>query len=408
MGRRVVVTGLGIVSPIGNNVPEFWNSLENGISGIDWVKAFDASEYHSKVAGEVKNFDPTQYMDRKEARRTSRFIQLAVASATQAIEDSGLNPDEIPPYRSGVVYGVGMGALDLIEEQHKVLLNKGPRRVSPFFIPMTISNMASGTLAIKFGFKGVNITVTTACASSTNAIGEAYRMIRDGILDVALTGGAESTITPLAFAGFGSMTALSTKPPDEACRPFDANRDGFIIAEGSATLVLEEYEHAKKRGAKIYAEIAGYGATDDANHMTAPDLEGTSAAMAMRLALESAKVNPEEVDYINAHGTSTPLNDKTETRAIKKVFGERKDLNISSTKSMHGHALGAAGALEAVATVLAIINETVPPTINLKTPDPECDLNYTPNTAVRKKIRCALSNSFGFGGHNASVLFKRI
>lgn len=408
MGRRVVVTGLGIVSPIGNNVPEFWYSLENGVSGIDWIKAFDASEYHSKVAGEVKNFDPTQYMDRKEARRTSRFIQLAVASATQAIEDSGLSPEEIPPYRSGVIYGVGMGGLDQIEDQHKVLLNKGPRRVSPFFIPMTICNMASGTLAIKFGFKGVNITITTACASSTNAIGEAYRTIRDGMLDVALTGGAESTITPLAFAGFGSMTALSTKPPDEACRPFDANRDGFIIAEGSATLVLEEYEHAKKRGAKIYAEIAGYGATDDANHMTAPDLEGDSAAMAMRLALQSAQVNPEEVDYINAHGTSTPLNDKTETIAIKKVFGERRDLNISSTKSMHGHALGAAGALEAVATVLAIVNETVPPTINLKTPDPECDLNYTPNSAARKKIRCALSNSFGFGGHNASVLFKKI
>ncbi|AKI97800.1 beta-ketoacyl-ACP synthase II [Kosmotoga pacifica] len=406
--RRVVVTGLGVVSPIGNSVKDFWNSLEKGISGIDWIKAFDTERYRAKVAGEVKGFDPTQYMDRKEARRTSRFVQLAIASAAEAVADSGIDFDSEDLWKAGVIYGVGIGGMEVIEQQNKTLLERGPERVSPFLIPMTIANMAAGTLSIRYGLKGSCITVVSACASSTNALGEAFRAIKYGQLDIALAGGSEATITPLSIAGFDSLNALSRQSPDVASRPFDKNRDGFVMAEGSATLVLEEYEHAKKRGAKIYAEILGYGATDDASHITAPDPEGKGAMMAMKLALDEAKVSPDDIDYINAHGTSTPMNDIMETRAIKTLFGKRMELNISSTKSMHGHALGAAGAIEAVATILAIQKAIIPPTINLVEPDPECDLNYTPNTAVSKKVRYALSNSFGFGGHNASILFGQI
>jgi len=406
--RRVVVTGLGVISSIGNNLNDFWDSLENGISGIDWIKAFDTEKFRAKVAGEIKGFDPVKYMDRKEARRMSRFVQLAIASATEAVDDSGLELNKEDPWKAGVIYGVGIGGMEVIEKQNQILLERGPDRVSPFLIPMTIANMAAGTLSIRFGLKGSCVTVVSACASSTNAIGEAFRAIKHGRLDIALAGGSEATITPLSIAGFDSMNALSRQSPDVASRPFDKNRDGFIMAEGSATLVLEDYEHAKKRGAKIYAEIVGYGATDDASHITAPDPEGEGAMMAMKLALDEAELSPDKVDYINAHGTSTPMNDIMETRAIKALFGKRQDLNISSTKSMHGHALGAAGAIESVATILAMQRGVVPPTINLEEPDPECDLNYTPKIAVKKEIKYALSNSFGFGGHNASILFKRI
>jgi len=406
--RRVVVTGLGVISSIGNNLNDFWDSLENGISGIDWIKAFDTEKFRAKVAGEIKGFDPVKYMDRKEARRMSRFVQLAIASATEAVDDSGLELNKEDPWKAGVIYGVGIGGMEVIEKQNQILLERGPDRVSPFLIPMTIANMAAGTLSIRFGLKGSCVTVVSACASSTNAIGEAFRAIKHGRLDIALAGGSEATITPLSIAGFDSMNALSRQSPDVASRPFDKNRDGFIMAEGSATLVLEDYEHAKKRGAKIYAEIVGYGATDDASHITAPDPEGEGAMMAMKLALDEAELSPDKVDYINAHGTSTPMNDIMETRAIKALFGKRQDLNISSTKSMHGHALGAAGAIESVATILAMQRGIVPPTINLEEPDPECDLNYTPKIAVKKEIKYALSNSFGFGGHNASILFKRI
>ena len=405
--RRVVVTGLGVISSIGNNLNDFWDSLENGISGIDWIKAFDTEKFRAKVAGEIKGFDPVKYMDRKEARRMSRFVQLAIASATEAVDDSGLELNKEDPWKAGVIYGVGIGGMEVIEKQNQILLERGPDRVSPFLIPMTIANMAAGTLSIRFGLKGSCVTVVSACASSTNAIGEAFRAIKHGRLDIALAGGSEATITPLSIAGFDSMNALSRQSPDVASRPFDKNRDGFIMAEGSATLVLEDYEHAKKRGAKIYAEILGYGATDDAAHITAPDPEGEGAMMAMKLALDEAELSPDKVDYINAHGTSTPMNDIMETRAIKALFGKRQDLNISSTKSMHGHALGAAGAIESVATILAMQRGIVPPTINLEVPDPECDLNYTPKIAVKKEIKYALSNSFGFGGHNASILFMK-
>lgn len=406
--RRVVVTGLGILSPIGLTVENYACALEEGRSGISWIEGFDVSQSNVKVAAQIKDFDPGQYMDRKEARRTARFVQLAIASATQAMKDSGLSEAGFDRERAGIIYGIGLGGMDVIEAQHSILMSKGPGRVSPFLIPMTIANMAPGVLAICFGFKGTNFTVSTACASSTNAIGESARLIRSGLLDVAMTGGSEATITPLALAGFANMTALSTNGPERACRPFDLKRDGFIMAEGSATLLLEEYEHATNRGAKIYAEIVGYGSTDDAFHITAPDENGDGAYRAMKMALEDARIQPQEIGYINAHGTSTPLNDMIETRAIKRLFGQREDLNISSTKSMHGHALGAAGALEAVASIIAIERSFVPPTINYEIPDPECDLNYTPNKARSKEINYALSNSFGFGGHNATLLFKKV
>jgi len=406
--RRVVITGMGIICSIGKNLSEFWESLESGRSGIDWIDTFDVTQFGSKVAGQVKDFDPVAFMGKKEAKRNARFVQMAVASACQAYDDSGLDGKIPNPERAGVVYGVGLGGMDVIEDQHSVLLEKGPSRISPFLIPMTIANMAPGLLAIRFMFKGTNFTVSTACASGTNAIGEATRLIRNGIIDIAMTGGSEATITPLALAGFSNMTALSRGNPENASRPFDRERDGFVMAEGSATLIIEEYGHALKRGAKIYGEIAGYGSTDDAFHITSPEESGDGAYRAMKMALEEAEVDPSEVDYINAHGTSTPLNDLTETRAIKRLFGSSNGLNISSTKSMVGHALGAAGAIESVATLLAIQNSFVPPTINYSIPDPECNLNYTPNSGVDRKINYALKNSFGFGGHNASLLFKKL
>ncbi|PZC52788.1 MULTISPECIES: beta-ketoacyl-ACP synthase II [unclassified Mesotoga] len=406
--RRVAVTGMGIISSIGSNLEEFWESLKLGRSGIDWIDTFDVSEFGSKVAGRVKNFDPISYMEKREAKRTARFVQMAIASASEAYNDSGLEEGLFDSEMAGIIYGVGLGGMDVIEDQHLILMNKGPSRITPFLIPMTIANMAPGLLAIRFGFKGTNFTISTACASGTNAIGEATRLIRSGVLDVAMTGGTEATITPLTLAGFSNMTALSRGTPESASRPFDSKRDGFVMAEGSATLIIEEHEHALRRGARIYGEIVGYGSTDDAFHITSPEESGDGAYRAMKMALKDACVDPSEVDYINAHGTSTPLNDVIETRAIKRLYGTRESLNISSTKSMAGHALGAAGAIESVATLLSMKNSFVPPTINYSNPDPECDLNYTPNFGVEKAINFAMKNSFGFGGHNASLLFKKL
>ncbi len=410
--RRVVVTGLGAITPVGTGVQKFWENLIAGVSGIDIIKRFDPIEAGLTVhiAAEVKDFEPERYFDKKEAQKVSDFIKFAVAASEEAIKDSGLLESKYDPYRVGVIIGTGIGGLRDIEEQQKVLMEKGPRRVSPFFIPYGISNMASGLVAIRFGFKGPNYCVVSACATGNHAIGDALRLIQKGDIDVAIAGGCESAITPLGIAGFAVMRALSTRnhEPQKASRPFDKDRDGFVMGEGAGILVLEEYEHAKARGAKIYAELVGYGATDDAYHITAPCADGEGAYMCMKLALEDAGIRPEDVDYINAHGTSTPLNDKSETLAIKRLFGEHAyRLKISSNKSMIGHLLGAAGAVEAVATVKTIETGIIPPTINLENPDPECDLDYVPNKAIESPVRYALSNSFGFGGTNACLVFKK-
>jgi len=411
--RRVVITGLGVVSPIGTGVEKFWRHLTQGVSGVDIIKRFDPVEVGLPVhiAAEVKDFNPENYFDKKELQRVSDFIKYAVAASEEAIKDSGLLEGKFDPYKVGVIIGTGIGGLREIEEQQKVLMEKGPKRVSPFFIPYGISNMASGIVAIRYGFKGPNYCVVSACATGNHSIGDAMRLIQKGDIDVAIAGGCESAITPLGIAGFASMKALSTRndQPQKASRPFDMERDGFVMGEGAGVLVLEEYEHAKARGARIYAELVGYSATDDAYHITAPCSDGEGAYMCMKLALEDAKVEPKEVDYINAHGTSTPLNDKAETLAIKHLFGEHAyRLKISSNKSMIGHLLGAAGAVEAVATVKTIQTGIIPPTINLEHPDPECDLDYTPNIAAQKEVYIALSNSFGFGGTNACLVFRRL
>lgn len=407
--NRVVVTGVGVITPIGNTVEKFWNSLISGESGIDTVTKFDVSEFPTKVAAEVKDFEPTLYIDKKEARRMDRFIQFAVASAKLALEDSQIDLSKVDLNRFGVIYGTGIGGIETFENQLKIMYEKGPGKVSPFFIPMMIANMAAGQIAITFGLKGINETIVNACASSTNAIGEAFKAIQRGDANLIVTGGTEAAITPMSFAGFCAMKAMSTnEDPKKASRPFDLNRDGFVMGEGSASLILESLEHAQKRGAKIYAEIIGYGATDDAYHITAPAPEGEGAARAMEAALKDGKVSFDIIDYINAHGTSTEYNDKFETMAIKKVFKDHAyKLYVSSIKSMIGHLLGAAGAIEAVATVLTIKNGIIPPTINYETPDPECDLNYVPNKAIEKEVNYAISNSFGFGGHNGTLLFKK-
>ncbi len=412
MRRRVVVTGLGAVTPIGTGVRKFWNNLIRGVSGVDRIKSFDPDEFNLtvKIAAEVKDFDPLSYMDKKEASRLSLFIQYAVAAVQEALEDSGILETGFDPLRVGVIIGTGIGGLRDIEREHSVLLEKGGRRVSPFFIPYGISNMASGYVAIRWGFKGPNYCIVSACATGNHAIGDALRLIQAGDIDVAVAGGSEAAITPLGVAGFAVMRALSTRndEPQKASRPFDRDRDGFVMGDGAGILVLEEYEHAKARGAKIYAELVGYGATDDAFHVTAPHECGEGAYECMKIALEDAGIKPEEVDYINAHGTSTPLNDKVETMAIKQLFKEHAyRLKISSNKSMIGHLLGAAGAVEAVATVKTIEEGVIPPTINLENPDPECDLDYVPNEAVRSEVRVALSNSFGFGGTNACLVFRK-
>ncbi|MFV9509898.1 beta-ketoacyl-ACP synthase II [Tepidibacillus sp. LV47] len=410
MKSRVVVTGMGVISPVGNHLNEFWNALLEGKSGIDYITQFDTSDFPVKIAGEVKNFYPEEWVDKKEVKRMDRFTLFAIAAAKMALNDSGLEINEENAHRVGVYIGSGIGGLHTIEEQHKILLEKGPKRVSPFFIPMLISNMASGQVSILIGAKGPNSAPVSACATGTHAIGDAFEIIRRGDADVMITGGTESTITPLAVAGFASLKALSTRNdvPKKASRPFDKDRDGFVMSEGAGILILESLEHAKKRGAKIYAEIIGYGATGDAYHLTSPAPNGEGAARAMKMAIQKAGIKPEDVDYINAHGTSTELNDKFETLAIKSTFGEHAyRLAISSTKSVTGHLLGAAGAVEGIALALALKTGKIPPTINLETPDPDCDLDYVPNQYREQNIRIALSNSLGFGGHNATIIMKK-
>ena len=409
--RRVVITGMGCVTPIGNDVPTFWESLKNGKCGIGPITHFDTADYKAKVAGEVKDFDPLQYMEKSEIRKFDVFCWYAMAAATQAVEESGIK-DTLPPQRIGTYFGSGIGGMSTFAEEQKVLMEKGPRRVSPFFVPGMIINMAGGLIAIKYNFQGASIPIVTACATGNNAIGEAYRAIKHGYLDAVLTGGAEAAIIPLGVAGFSNMKALSTtEDPAAACVPFDARRNGFVMGEGAGALVLEEYEHAVARGAKIYGELCGYGVSCDAHHITAPHPEGLGGAAALTMALEEAG-GCEDFSklYINAHGTSTPLNDSGETKAIKKALGEEaaRKCMVSSTKSMTGHMLGAAGAVEAIASVLAVKEGIVPPTIGYQEPDPECDLDYVPNAAREAQVDLALSASLGFGGHNAYLAFRRV
>ncbi|WP_022855604.1 beta-ketoacyl-ACP synthase II [Thermodesulfobacterium thermophilum] len=409
MRKRVVVTGVGTVNPLGIGVEETWKNIKAGKSGIGRITKFDPSSLPSQIAGEVKGFKPEEFMSSKLVSRIDTFIQYALASARMALEDAGLPLEDLGP-EVGSVIGVGMGGIGQVEYYTRIFDEKGYKRVSPFFIPMIIPNMAAGQVAINFGAKGPNLAVCTACAAGNHAIGEAYRLIREGQATIMICGGTESMITPLTIAGFSVIKALSTRndEPERASRPFDASRDGFVIAEGCGILVLEELEHALKRGAKIYAELIGYGLNADAYHMTAPSPDGEGAARCMELALKDAGILPQQVDYINAHGTSTPLNDVAETKAIKKVFGDHAyKLMVSSTKSMTGHLLGGAGGLEAVLTVMAVYEGIAPPTINLENPDPECDLDYVPNQARKADIRIAMSNAFGFGGTNATLVFKK-
>lgn len=408
--RRVVITGMGAVTPIGNSVPEFWESLKAGKCGIGHITKFDASEYKVKVAAEVKDFDPLQYMEKGDVRKYDLFCQYALAAAAQAVEESGIR-GTLPPERIGTFFGSGIGGINTFSDQVQVLMEKGPHRVSPFFIPALIINMAAGLIAIKYNFQGEALPVVTACATGNNAIGEAYRAIKHGYLDAALSGGAEAAIVPVGVAGFSNMKALSTtEDPLSACVPFDARRNGFVMGEGAGALLLEEYEHAKARGAKIYAELCGYGVTCDAHHITAPHPEAIGGAAALKMAYEEAGgcADPAKI-YVNAHGTSTPLNDSSETLAIKKGLGEEaaKKCMVSSTKSMTGHMLGAAGAVEAIACALAVKEDLVPPTIGYQEPDPACDLDYVPNTARKAPVDLALSASLGFGGHNAYLAFKK-
>ncbi len=410
MRRRVVVTGMGAVTPIGNTLEEYWEGLKEGRNGANLITRFDTSEFKTKFACEVKDFDASKYIDKKALKRMDPFTHFALSTAIMAMEDSGINLDEVDKERFGVVYGSGIGGMDTFETQMRNLYEGGPRKISPFFIPMMISDIAAGHISIYYGLKGPNYATTSACATSSHAIGDAFFLIQRGSADLIVCGGAEASITPMSIGGFNAARAISTWNDryKEASRPFDKDRNGFVMGEGSGTLILEEYEHAKKRGAKIYAEMVGVGFTGDAFHITAPAPEGEGAARSMREAIRDAGIQPEDVDYINAHGTSTELNDKNETIAIKTVFGQHAyDMVVSSTKSMTGHLLGAAGAVESIATVLAIKNGIVPPTINLDEPSPECDLNYVPKKAIERAIKYAISNTFGFGGHNASLLFKK-
>jgi 3-oxoacyl-[acyl-carrier-protein] synthase II len=408
--RRVVVTGLGALTPVGNSAEEYWAAITQGKSGIGPITRFDATGYSTRIAGEVKGFDPLTWMDKKDARRLDPYLQYAIACAAMAVEDSGLDVEKIDRSRFGVLVGSGIGGITTLLDSHKTLLEKGPDRVSPFFIPMQIINMASGLISMRFGAKGPNSAVVTACATGNHAIGDAFKIIQRGDADVMIAGGAEAIIVPLCVAGFCQMKALSTRndEPQKASRPFDAERDGFVCGEGGGILILESREHALRRDARIYAEIVGYGMTSDAYHMTAPDPEGDGAARAMAGALQDGALDPTEVGYINAHGTSTPYNDKFETMAIKRIFGEHAArLAVSSTKSMTGHLLGAAGGVEAIATILALFNGLLPPTINYEHPDPDCDLDYVPNQARKQAVEVALSNAFGFGGTNATIAFRR-
>jgi 3-oxoacyl-[acyl-carrier-protein] synthase II len=407
--RRVVITGMGVVTPVGNDLDTFWSNLKNGVSGISTIDAFDTAGYDCQIGGQVRDFDPKQFFKNpKDVRRTDRFTQLAMAAAKMAIADSGIDIANLKQReRFGVIVSTGIGGLKTLQDQLQVLLTKGPGRNSPFTIPMLISNMAGGVISMEFGLRGPNLCIVTACATSNNAIGESWRIIKFGDADIFLAGGAEASIVEIGVAGFSAMKALSKRndEPQRASRPFDRDRDGFVMSEGSGIVVVEELEHARARGAKIYCEITGYGVSADAYHMTAPPPDGEGAARAMKLALEHARILPEQVDYINAHATSTDIGDLCETRAIKQIFGEEAyNVPISSTKSMTGHLLGGAGGVEMAACALAIRDSVIPPTINLENPDEECDLDYTPNVAREKKVRVALNNSFGFGGHNATLV----
>jgi 3-oxoacyl-[acyl-carrier-protein] synthase II len=408
--KRVVVTGLGAITPIGNTLAEYWEGLLNGRNGIGPITLFDSSRHDCRIAGEVKGFDPHLYMERKEAKRMDRFAQFGVAASKQALADAQFAINELNAEQVGIIIGTGIGGLKVLEDQQEVYLTRGPDRCSPFMIPMMIANMAAGLTAIHTGAKGPNNCTVTACAAGSNAIGDAFRLVQRGYAQAMICGGTEAAVTPLSVAGFAACKALSTRndDPAHACRPFDRDRDGFVLGEGSGILLLEELEHALSRGAKIYAEIVGYGMTCDAHHITSPVPGGEGAARAIQLALKDAGITPEQVSYINAHGTSTPANDSTETAAIKTALGEQAyKVAISSTKSMTGHLLGGSGGIEAVATVMAVANDRILPTINLENPDPACDLDYVPNHSRYQKVEVALSNSFGFGGHNVTLAFKK-
>jgi 3-oxoacyl-[acyl-carrier-protein] synthase II len=411
--RRVVVTGIGVLTPVGNDVATFWDSITSGRSGIRRVEAFDTTGYDCQIGGEVRDFEPAKFFKNpKDARRTDRYTQLAMAASKLAVADAGIDPDTFEGMEHfGAIIGSGIGGLKTLEEQHSILIARGPSRISPFMIPMMISNMASGLVSMEFGLQGPNFATVSACATACHAIGEAWRMIRFGEAEAFLAGGSEATIVPLGLAGFGAMKALSTRndEPERASRPWDKDRDGFVMSEGAGVLVLEELEHAKKRGARIHCEIGGYGLSADAYHMTSPLPEGDGAVRCMRAALKSAGLNPSDVDYVNAHGTSTPVGDLCETRALKTLFGDhaKNGLMVSSTKSMTGHLLGAAGAVEMAACAMALAKGVIPPTINLDNPEPECDLDFVPHTAREVPIRVAINNSFGFGGHNATIAALR-
>ncbi len=409
MKEVVVVTGLGAITPLGLDVPSTWQALVEGRSGAGRISLFDPSELKVQIAAEVRNYDPNNYFPAKEARRLDRYAQFAIIAADEALQDSGLSVTPENAERIGVISGTGIGGIGTLIREYDVMLEKGPNRVSPFFVPMMLADTAPGLIAIKHGLKGPNMVITSACASSANAIGEAMRMIRAGDADVIVVGGSEAGILPLAVAGFGIMQAITARndDPEHASRPFDAHRDGFLPAEGGAFMVIEKLSHAKARGAHIYGEVAGYGATADAFHITAPAEDGNGAIRSMKHALEDAQMSPAEIDYVNAHGTSTPLNDPMETKAIKAIFGERAyQIPVSSIKSMIGHLLGAAGAIEAISSLKTIETGIIPPTINYETPDPACDLDYVPNVARNAKVRAIISNSFGFGGHNASLVLR--
>jgi len=409
--RRVVITGVGAVTPIGLDAADFWKNALDGKSGAAKITAFDASDYDTRIACEVKNFDPLKYIDRKSVNRMDLFTQYAMACAEMAVGDAGIDFEKVDRNRVGVVFGSGIGGMRTWERQMQTMFDSGgPHRISPFFVPMMIADIAAGYISMRFNAKGPNYATTSACSTSSHAIADAYILIQRGDADIMFSGGSEAAVSPMGVGGFNAMKALSTRndEPEKASRPFDLNRDGFVMGEGAGMLVLEELEHARKRGAPVYAEIVGIGMTADAYHITAPAPGGEGAIRSMNLCLHDAGLRPEEVDYINAHGTSTPFNDKSETQAIKSVFGDHAyKLHVSSTKSMTGHLLGAAGAVEAIVCAMAIRESIIPPTINYEVPDPECDLNYVPNTAIRKEVNVALSNTFGFGGHNASLLFKK-
>jgi 3-oxoacyl-[acyl-carrier-protein] synthase II len=409
--RRVVVTGIGAISPLGHDLASTWEGLKEGRSGVGKIQQCDASVFPCQIAGEVLGFDPKPfYRNPKDARRSDRYTQFAISAAHMAMDDSGMDPEKVDRTRIGVIVGSGIGGLRTLVEQHTVLIEKGPARVSPFVIPMMISNIATGMISMEFGFGGPNMAIVTACATANNSVGEAWRIIKFGDADGILAGGSEASIQAMGLAGFSNMRALSTRndEPERASRPFDVDRDGFVMGEGAGVVMLEELEHAKKRGARIYAELAGYGVSADAHHLSAPSPDGTGPARAMQMAMKHAKVNPEEIDYLNAHGTSTSLGDIAETRAIKMACGDyaKNGLAVSSTKSMTGHLLGAAGAIELAACIMTIRDGVIPPTINLENQDPECDLDYVPNEAREAKVKVVLSNGFGFGGHNATLLVR--